>query len=215
MIEIMQIKKFEIFTSIQNLTKIFFETLSNSLNIHNQIEHAINLIDNQISRIRSYYNMSQDKLSTIREYLFTTLKKKWICSFNSLLEVSMLFVKKLNDNLRLCVNYRELNEMIMKNKYSLFLLSEILDRFTSARYFIKIDIRNAYHRIRIRKNDEWKTAFRTRYEQFKYQMMFFDLVNTSAIFQFYVNEALKSYIDIYCMMYLNDVLIYSNSKEQH
>ena len=108
--------------------------------------------------------MFQNELSTIREYLFTTLKKKWIRSFNSFIEASMLFVKKLDDNLRLYVNYRELNEMTIKNKYSLSLLSKILDRFANARHFIKIDIRNAYHRIRIRKSDEWKTTFRTRYE---------------------------------------------------
>ena len=103
----------------------------------------------------------------------------------------------------------------MKNKYFLSLLSKILDRFANVWHFIKIDIRNAYYRIRIRKNDEWKTAFRIRYKQFEYQIIFFDLVNASAIFQFYVNDALKSYIDIYCVIYLNDVLIYSNSKEQH
>ena len=76
MIKIIQIKKFEIFVSIQNLTKMFFETLSNNLNTHDQIEYVIDFIDNQISRIKSCYNMSQDKLSAIREYLFTALKKK-------------------------------------------------------------------------------------------------------------------------------------------
>ena len=129
-INIMQIKKFKISASIQNLTKMFFETLSNSLNTHDQVKYTIDFIDNQISRIKSYYNMSQDKLSIIREYLFTTLKKKWIRSFNSFIKASMLFVKKLDDNLRLCVNYRKLNEMTMKNKYSLSLLLKIFDRFT-------------------------------------------------------------------------------------
>ena len=72
----MQIKKFEISASIQNLMKMFFETLSNSLNTHNQVEYAIDFIDNQISRMKSCYNIFQDELSAIREYLFITLKKK-------------------------------------------------------------------------------------------------------------------------------------------
>ena len=147
--------------------------------------------------MRSYYNISQDELSAIREYLFIILKKKWIRLFNSLIEVSILFVKKFDKSLRLCVDYRELNKIIVKNKYSLSILLKTLDRFASAWHFIKIDIRNTYHRIRIRKNDEWKIAFRTRYEQFEYQIISFDLVNTLAIFQSYINNALKSYINIY------------------
>ncbi len=94
----------------------------------------------------------------------------------------MLFVKKLNESLRLCVNYRDLNEITVKNNYLLSLLSETLNRFAHARHFIKIDIRNVYHRIRIRKSDEWKTAFCTRYNQFEYQMILFELTNASAIF---------------------------------
>jgi len=121
----------------------------------------------------------------------------------------------LNESLRLCVNYRDLNEITVKNNYSLSLLSETLNRFAHARHFIKIDIRNVYHRIRIRKSDEWKTAFCTRYNQFEYQMILFELTNASAIFQFYVNHALKSFVNICCVIYLNDVLVYFETKEQH
>ena len=127
----------------------------------------------------------------------------------------MLFVKKTNDNLRLCVNFRDFNEIIIKNKYSFSLLFETLNRFAYVKRFIKLDIRNVYYRIRIRKSDEWKTTFRTRYDQYEYQMMLFELANAFATFQFYVNEALKSYIDVFCVIYLNDVLIYSKSEKQH
>ena len=90
-----------------------------------------------------------------------------------------------------------------------------LKRFVKARKFIKINIRNAYHRIRIRKNDEWKITFRIWYDQFEYQIMSFDFINVFVIFQSYVNRAFKSYINICCVIYLNDVLIYSKIKKQH
>ena len=127
----------------------------------------------------------------------------------------MLFVKKLNESLRLCVNYHDLNEITVKNNYSLSLLSETLNHFAHNRHFIKIDICNIYHCIQIRKNNEWKTTFYTCYNQFEYQMMFFELINTSAIFQFYVNHMLKSFMNICCVIYVNDVLIYFETKEQH
>ena len=76
----------------------------------------------------------------------------------------MLFVKKINGSLRLCVDYKKLNEMIIKNNYSLSLLSKTLKKFAYAKHFIKIDIRNAYYKIRIRKDDKWKIVFRTRYD---------------------------------------------------
>ena len=204
-----------IFDAIKKIIEIFFKTLSNNLNTHDQVEHAIDLQSNKKSRSEFIYNMSHDELTVIRDYFENALTKKWIRFFNAFVEIFVLFVKKSNDNLRLCVNYREFNEIIIKNNYSLSLLFETLKRFANVRHFIKINIRNAYHRIRIRKKNEWKIAFRTRYEQYEYQIMFFDFVNAFVIFQFYVNETLKSYIDVFYVMYLNDVLIYSENEQQH
>jgi len=151
----------------------------------------------------------------IRDYLDSALEKKWIHSSSSSAEASVLFIKKSNESFRLCVNYHDLNKITIKNNYSLSLLSKTLNHFAHARHFIKIDICNVYHCIWIRKNDEWKTTFYTCYDQFKYQMMLFELTNASAIFQFYVNHALKSFMNICCVIYLNDVLVYSEMKEQH
>ena len=211
----MQIDESDISAQLQSLEEAFFEVLFNNLNTHDQMKHLIDLIESKMSRVDLIYNMSQNELVAIREYLANALKKNWIRSFNNFVETSMLFVKKTDDSLRLCVNYRDLNEIIIKNKYSLSLLFETLNRFAHVKRFIKLDIRNVYHRIRIRKNDEWKTTFRTRYDQYEYQVMLFELANAFATFQFYVNEALKSYIDVFCVIYLNDVLIYSKSEKQH
>jgi len=93
-----------------------------------------------------------------------------------------LFVPKKDGTLRLYVNYRGLNKVTIKNRHPLPLISETLDRLTGSKYFSKLDLRNAYYRIRVRKSDEWKTAFRTRYSYFKYLVMPFGLTNAPATF---------------------------------
>jgi len=194
---------------------VFSEIFSDSLNTHDQMKHFINLMKNKMSCIESIYKMIQDELAAIWNYLNSALKKKWIHSLSNFAETSVLFVKKLNESLHLCMNYHDLNEITVKSNYSLFLLSETLNHFAYARHFIKIDICNIYHHIQICKSDEWKTTFYTCYNQFEYQMMLFELINASAIFQFYVNHMLKSLMNICCVIYLNDILVYSETKEQH
>ena len=94
-------------------------------------------------------------------------------------------------------------------------MSEILDRLSSTKIYTKLDLRDAYHHIQIKEGKEWMTAFQTRYRYFKYTVMSFRLVNAPVIFQVYVNHALSNLLDIYCIIYLNDILIFSNSKEEH
>ena len=140
--------------SFKDLAQMFFEILLNNLNTHDQIKHSINLVKKKTSRIDCIYNMSQNKFVVFWNYIANVLKKNWIRFFNKSTEAFVLFVKKFNDNLRFCVDYWKFNEIIIKNKYLLSFLLKMLKRFAKARKFIKIDIRNAYHRIRIRKNDE-------------------------------------------------------------
>jgi len=211
----LQVKESEILSAIQDLKKVFSEILSNSLNTHDQMKHFIDLMKSKMSCIKSIYKMTQDELAVIQDYLDSALKKKWIYLSSNSAEASVLFVKKLNESLHLCVNYHDLNKITVKNNYLLSLLFETLNHFAHARHFIKIDICNIYHCIWICKNNEWKTTFHTCYDQFEYQMMLFELTNASAIFQFYINHTLKSFMNICCMIYLNDVLIYFETKEQH
>jgi len=211
----LQAKELEIFFAIQDFKKVFSEILSNSLNTHNQMKHFINLMKSKMSCIESIYKMTWNKLAVIQDYLDSMLKKKWIHLLSSSAEASVLFVKKLNESLYLCVNYHDFNKIIIKNNYSLSLLFETLNYFAHARHFIKINVCNIYHCIWICKSDEWKTTFHTHYNQFKYQIMLFELINASAIFQFYINHALKSFLNICYMMYFNDILVYSETKKQH
>jgi hypothetical protein len=107
------------------------------------------------------------------------------------------------------VDYRSLNEITIKNRYLLPRIDEMLDRLTGSKWFTKIDLRDVYHWIRIKRGDEWKTAFQTRYGHYEYLVMLFGLTNASATFQSYIYDALKGLIDDFVIVYLDDILIYS------
>jgi hypothetical protein len=113
------------------------------------------------------------------------------------------------------VDYRRLNAITVKNRYPLPLIGEIMDRVNGARWFSKIDLKDAYHKIRIQPGDEWKTAFRTRYGHFEYMVMPFGLTNAPATFQGYINQTLRGLVDDFCIVYLDDILIFSKTIEEH
>ncbi len=136
----LQVKESKIFFAIQDFKKVFSEILSDSLNTHDQMKHFIDLMKSKMFCIESIYKMIWNELAVIWNYLDSTLKKKWIHSSSSFAEAFVLFIKKLNKSLYLCVNYHDLNEITVKNNYSLSLLSETLNHFAHAKHFIKIDI---------------------------------------------------------------------------
>ena len=161
------------------------------------------------------YNLFQIEITKFRRYFDDILLKNWIKHFISLTKIFIFFVFKKNNNFRLCVDYRNINVVIIKNRHSLSLIIEILNRLYDVVLFIKLNFINVYHRIKIKKKNEWKTTFRTRYEHFEYQIMFFELANAFAIFQIYINKILKKLINIFCVIYLNDILIYSSNSTKH
>src|SRR5690606_13940130 len=142
------------------------------------------------------------ELDQLKEYLTENLAKNRIRPSQSAAASPVLFVPKKDGTLRLCVDYRGLNKITLKNRYPLPLISEILDRASGAQYFSKLDIKDAYYRIRIKEGDEWKTAFRTRYGLFEYLVMPFGLCNAPATFQNYMHQALGGYLDDFCVCYL-------------
>ena len=109
------------------------------------------------------YNLSKKELAVLREYLEDCERKGWIRRSTSPAGALVIFVPKKDGSLRLCVDYRGLNKVTLKDRTPLPLIGEMLERLGSAVIFTKLDLRNAYHRLRIRPSDEWKTAFRTRY----------------------------------------------------
>ena len=161
------------------------------------------------------YNLSMSELETLRGYLDENLANGFIVPSSSPVGSSILFVKKKNGSLRLCVDYRELNAVTIKNRYSLFLISQFLVLVQGATIFTKLDLRSAYHSIRIRKDDEWKTAFRCRYRHYEYRVMPFGLTNASATFQAHIHVILREFLDFFLVVYLNDILIFFKTKKEH
>ena len=159
--------------------------------------------------------MSLTELKTLCEYVNKNLETELIKHFSSAMISLMMFISKKNRTLRSVINYRELNKITVKNQYSLLLITEVLDRLSSVKIFSKLNIKDIYHCIRIWADNEWKTVFQTQFNLFKYLILLFDLTNVSAFFQFYINRALSEYLNIFCIMYLDDVLIYSETEAEY
>jgi len=119
-----------------------------------------------------------------------------------------MFVKKIDGRLRLCADYRALNEVTKKDRHPLPLISDALNRLGGAKYFTKLDINDAYHNIWIREGDKWKATFSTKLGKYEYLVKPFGLCNASAVFQRWINKLIMKQIDMCCIVYLHEVLIY-------
>ncbi|THC87561.1 hypothetical protein EYZ11_012993 [Aspergillus tanneri] len=194
---------------------VFSEENAGILPAHADHDHAIDIQPGKEPPYRPIYPLSESELAVLRRYIEAALEKGWIRPSKSPAGAPIIFVPKSDGTLRLCVDYRGLNEITVKNRYPLPLVSETMDRLAGAKIYTKLDLRDAYHRIRIKKGDEWKTAFRTRYGHFEYTVMPFGLANAPATFQSYINRALSNLLDHCCVVYLDDILIYSQSEEEH
>lgn len=156
------------------------------------------------------YNISREELLVLRKTIADLLKKGWIRASSSPAAAPVLFAKKPNGGLRLCVDYRSLNAMSIPDRYPLPLFKETLRQLSKARWFTKLDVKSAFHRLRIRAGDEWMTAFRCRLGLFEWLVTPFGLVNASATFQRYINEQLREHLDIDATAYMDDVLAYTS-----
>jgi hypothetical protein len=154
---------------------------------HYGSDYAIDIEEGAIVPYGPLYNLSPRELEVLREYIVEAKRLGWIRDSTSPVGAPILFVPKKDGTLRLCVDYRGLNRVTRKNRLALPLISETLDRLGGAVVFTKLDMKNAYYRIRIKRGDEWKTAFCTRYGYFEYMVMPFGLTNALATFQGYIN----------------------------
>jgi Reverse transcriptase (RNA-dependent DNA polymerase)/RNase H-like domain found in reverse transcriptase/Integrase zinc binding domain/Chromo (CHRromatin Organisation MOdifier) domain/Integrase core domain len=199
----------------RDFADVFEENEDEHLPQVSSVRHSIETEEGKPVPYGPLYPLSQLELRTLREYLEDSLRKGWIQESTSPAGAPILFVKKKDGSLRLCVDYRGLNKITKKNRYPLPLIGEILDRLADACYFTQLDLRNAYHRIWIKKEDRWKTAFRTRYGHYEYCVMPFGLTNAPATFQAFVNETLVGLLDNSCIAFMDDILIFSQSREEH
>ena len=147
----------------------------------------------------------------MKEFIDENLTNGFICSTSSPHGAPVLFVKKKDGSLRLCVDFRELNKITKKDQYPLPLISDLLDSPRKARIYTKIDLRHAYHLVCIAEGNEWKTTFRTHYGAFEWSVMPFRLTNAPAAFQRFMNDMFSDLLDVCVVVYLDDILIYSNN----
>ena len=204
----------EIPSKYSDFHDVFSKDNAQKLPEHGPQDHAIDTEGKQ-PPFGPIYNLSLTELQILREYLDEYLAKRFIVPSTSSAGAPILFVKKKEGGLRLCVDYRGLNAITIKNRYPLSLIMNLLNVLVGAVYFTKLDIRDAYHKIRVRAGDEWTPAFRCRYGQFEYRVMPFGLVNAPASFQAYINEALQECLDDFVVVYLDDILIFSKSMKDH
>ena len=183
---------------------------------HQKWDHDIPIMPGKEPTFGPIYALSEKELQALRKYLDENLARGFIRKSTSPAGYPILFAPKKDGSLRLCVDFRKLNDITVKNRYPLPNIGELQDRLATAKWFTKIDLRGAYNLIRMRPGEEWKTAFRTRYGHYEYMVMPFGLTNAPASCQEMVNDVLSKFLDVTVIAYLDDILIYTTgSIERH
>jgi len=159
--------------------------------------------------------MAPAELKELKAQLKDLLDKGFIQPSISPWGAPVLFVKKKDGSLRMCIDYRQLNKVTIKNKYPLPRIDDLFDQLQGASYFSKIDLRSGYHQLRVRGVDVPKTAFRTRYGHFEFLVMSFGLTNALAAFMDLMNRVFRNFLDSFVIVFIDDILIYSKSEDDH
>jgi len=161
------------------------------------------------------YRMTASELAELKKQLEDLLDKKFVRPSVSPWGAPMLLVKKKDGSMRLCIDYRQLNKVMIKNRYPLPRIDDLMDQLVGARVFSQIDLRSGYHQIKVKDEDMQKTAFRTRYGHYEYSVMAFGVTNASGVFMDYMNRIFHAYLDPFVDVFIDDILIYSKSEEEH
>ena len=201
-------------TEYQDLYAAFSDG-SLSLPEHGPHDLEINLEGSKIPSLGPLYNLSEAEQLIVEKYIKDMSNKGLIRPSTSPCGAPILFARKKDGSLRLCVDYRRLNNMTQKNVYPLPLIDELLDKLASSKIFTSLDLKDAYWLIRIKDGDEWKTAFRTRYGLFEYLIMPFGLSNAPGAFQAHVNSCFSDMIDKFLKVYMDDFLVHSENFDIH
>jgi Reverse transcriptase (RNA-dependent DNA polymerase) len=195
---------------------VFLEGLPPGLPPERNVKHTISLKDPQLSPpFRGIFRLSQLELQELRKQLDSLLKDGKITPSTSPYGAPVLFVRKKDGGLRMCIDYRALNSQTIKNRYALPRIDELLDRLQGACIFTKIDLTSGYWQIAIASADRHKTAFRTRYGHYEFCVMPFGLTNAPATFQSLMNDIFHDLLDKCVIVYLDDILIFSKTPKEH
>ncbi|GJX70156.1 putative reverse transcriptase domain-containing protein [Tanacetum coccineum] len=207
-------KKLDDIRVVRDFPEVFPDDLL-GLPLVREIEFRIDLIPGASPVVRSPYRLAPSEMLELSNQLKELQEKGFIRPSHSPWGAPVLFVKKKDGSMRMCIDYRELNKLTIKNRYPLPRIDDLFDQLQGACCFSKIDLRSEYHQLRVQEEDIPKTAFRTRYGHFEFTVMPFGLTNALAIFMDLMNRVYKPYLDKFIIVFIDDILIYSKSEEEH
>lgn len=198
-----------------DLAEVFSKTRAASLPPHRPYDCPIDLLPGTCPPRGKLYSLSGPERAAMEKYVHESLDSGFIRPSTSPAGAGFFFVGKKDGSLRPCIDYRGLNSITVKNRYPLPLMTTAFEILQGATIFTKLDLRSAYHLVRIRQGDEWKTAFNTPTGHYEYQVMPFGLANAPAVFQSFINDVLREMLNIFVFVYLDDILIFSHNPEEH
>ncbi|GJY92612.1 putative reverse transcriptase domain-containing protein [Tanacetum coccineum] len=199
---------------VRELPKVFPEDLL-SLPPIRQVEFQIDLIPGAAPVARAPYRLAPSEMQELSDQLQELADRGFIRPSTSPWGAPVLFFKKKDESFRMCIDYRELNKLTVKNHYPLPKIDDLFDQLQGSSVYSKIDLRSCYHQLRLRDKDIPKAAFRTRYGHYEFQVMPFGLTNVPAVFMDLMNRVCKPYLDKFVIVFIDDIFIYSRNKEEH
>ncbi|KAI3802065.1 hypothetical protein L1987_30189 [Smallanthus sonchifolius] len=199
---------------IRDFPEVFPEDLSGLPPVR-QVEFRIDLIPGANPVARAPYRLAPSEMQELESQLQELSDKGFIRPSHSPWGAPVLFVKKKDGSFRMCIDYRELNKLTIKNRYPLPRIDDLFDQLQGSTYFSKIDLRSGYHQLRVQEEDVPKTAFRTRYGHYEFMVMPFGLTNAPVVFMDLMNRVCKPYLDKFVIVFIDDILIYSKTKSDH
>ncbi|KAK7926171.1 hypothetical protein WMY93_008481 [Mugilogobius chulae] len=202
-------------TCYHDLGEVFSKARATSLPPHREYDCGIDLLPGTSPPKGRLYSLSAPEREAMEKYISSSLEAGIIRPSSSPAGAGFFFVDKKDKTLRPCIDYRGLNDVTIKNRYPLPLISSAFELLQGAKVFTKLDLRNAYHLVRIREGDEWKTAFNTPSGHYEYLVMPFGLTNAPAVFQALVNDVLRDMLNKFVFVYLDDILIFSPDIKTH
>ncbi|GJX38275.1 putative nucleotidyltransferase, ribonuclease H [Tanacetum coccineum] len=207
-------KQLEDIPVVREFPEVFPEDLP-GLPPFRQVEFQIDLIPGAAPVSRAPYRLAPSEMQELSDQLQELADRGFIRPSTSPWGAPILFVKKKDGSFRMCIDYRELNKLTVKNRYPLPMIDDLFDQLQGSSVYSKIDLRSGYHQLRVRDEDIPKTVFRTRYGHYEFQVMPFGLTNAPAVFMDLMNHVCKSYLDKFVIVFIDDILIYSRNKEEH
>ncbi|GKB13176.1 putative reverse transcriptase domain-containing protein, partial [Tanacetum coccineum] len=207
-------KRLEDVSIIWEFPEVFADDLP-GLPLARQVKFQTNLVPGAALVARTPYQLVPAEMQELSTQLQELSDKGFIRPSSSPWGAPVLFVKKKDGSFRMYINYRELNKLTMNNRYPLPRIDDLFDQLQRSRVYSKIDLRSGYHQLRVREEDIPKTAFRTRYGHYEFQVMSFGLTNPPAVFMDLMNRVCKPYLDRFVIVFIDDILIYSKRRKEH